>query len=113
FEDPASQDRHRALILNQQDRLFSTGRSGEHLADLRGHDGLLDSGKEDLARCAQAELAVYPDVSATLLDNTVNSGHSQSGSLALFFGREKRLEDLSERFRLEHLLPAEGQELPG
>src|SRR6266536_5803252 len=101
FQDPARQDRDRALILNEQDRLLSTGRSGEHLTDLRGREGLLHSGEEDFARRAQAGLAVHPDISTTLLDDTVDSRHSQPGSLALLFGREKRLEDMSER-RLVH-----------
>ena len=46
----------------------------------------------DLERRAVSRLAVDPDVAAALFHHAVNSGETEAGALALFLGREERLE---------------------
>ena len=49
-------------------------------------------GQIHLERCPVPELAVNPDVPATLLDDAVHRREPQASTLAPFFGREERLE---------------------
>ena len=49
-------------------------------------------GKYTLKVAPLARLAVDPDVAAALLDDAVDGGEPEPGALALFLGREERLE---------------------
>ena len=53
----------------------------------------LDLRQVDFERRAFSELAIDPDVAATLFDNAVDRGQAKTGSLTVLFGREEWLED--------------------
>src|SRR2546425_3456331 len=92
FEDLPPQLAETIAVLDEQDRLASTGsRFGRARRLLL--DDLIDSRQVDLERRSALGLAVDPDISLALLDDTEHGGETQPSSLPRLFRGEERLED--------------------
>src|SRR5690242_18592826 len=63
---------------------------------MRGLDShaLFGAREEDLDGCTSADLAIYRNIAAVLLDDPVAGRQAQPGALAALFGGEKRLEQM-------------------
>jgi len=62
--------------------------------------GLIDAGDIDFEGSALTKFAVDPDEAATLLDDAVDGGKTESSALPFFLGGEKGFEDVRLRFRV-------------
>ena len=85
---------HRRLVLDQQKRLPTAARTRRRgwlrrNRRLFGHAWQVDADVRAAARCARE-----PNVAAALLHDAVHRGETQAGALALWLGREERLEDV-------------------
>src|SRR2546425_11486340 len=90
FEDLPPQLAETVGVLDEQDRLDSTGsRIGLPHRLLFNH--LVDSRQGDLERRSALGLAVDPDISLALLDDTEHRGEPQPRSLPRLFRGEERL----------------------
>src|SRR5690242_170030 len=61
---------------------------------------LLDAWQIDFEGCAVTQLARHHDVTAALLDDSINSGQSQTSAASGIFRSEERLEDAGLGLRI-------------
>src|SRR5437867_2625427 len=93
-EDVAGKVSHRSLVFNQEDGLVTLSGLREAWTSHRWIDGLLDSRQVNLERSTAPRLAVEPDVSVALLDDSIDRGESQPCPKARPFGGEEGLKDM-------------------
>src|SRR5690606_20970732 len=92
-QDPLCESADRGLVLHEQDGLVARARG--HVPPRRGTlDRRLHARQVDLERGPLPRLAVDPDEPTALLDDAVHGREPEPRALALFLGREERLEDV-------------------
>src|SRR5215467_4700145 len=96
FQNHLDQRAHAILILNQQDSLRAAVRFNTWLDYICVLDGLIYLRQVDSERSALTNIAEGPNVSATLLHDSIHGGESEPGSLADWFGGKERLENMRQ-----------------
>src|SRR5882724_11099808 len=91
---------HVLLVFGEQHGFRAARQAAWNVHDWNGRRRLVHARKINLESGTFAEFAVHPDESAALLYYTVYRRQTQTGSLALFLGGEKRLENVSLSFRV-------------
>src|ERR1700681_198837 len=82
------------LVLDQQYRFRTAKGSSQASVWFLPMDRFVDTRQIDFEGCAQSWFAVNPDMAAALANHTIDGREPQPGALALFFGGEKRLENV-------------------
>src|SRR2546430_10413680 len=82
---------HLLLVFHQEDRLRAPQRGGDDGSGACRLDGCIDAREIYLERRAPTELAIEPDVAATLLHNAVHRREAQPCSLTLRLRGDERL----------------------
>ena len=87
------------LVLRQQDG-FGAPQVHRQSGRLSGQEAGFDRGEKHAEHATLSRGAVGPNGAATLLDDAVDGGKTESSALPFFLGGEKGFEDVRLRFRV-------------
>src|SRR5689334_21472499 len=91
-QDLAHEGAHTILIFNEQYRLAAT--TCRLLRTSRGNFSGRVHGRQIDFKCrSDSHFGIHPDVTAALLDDSINRREPETGAFADFFRREERFED--------------------